>query len=235
MKLIKSFLWIAFVIVAQVVLASTSSYSITDEARIDSVRAAEFNQVLIDALDGDAQAQYIVGYRYYYGRGIEADSEKAIAFLTRAAQQEHQAAGELLKQALDRVNKGVRSQLSADELATIDSISASSIRNNDVHISAEVMPCYPGGLGELVRFLSTNINYPAEAQRQEIEGRVILQIVIDKTGNVEDVKVVQAVDELLDQEAVRVCKLLPRFEPGVVGGKAVKVWYTLPIMFKLTD
>ena len=220
---------------AQATTASVTHFSISDEERIDSVKAAEFNQVLLDALHGDAQAQYIVGYRYYYGRGIDPDASKAIAFLSRAVAQEHQAASELLKQVLDKANGGDRTRFTAAELETIDSISASSTRNDDVHISAEVMPCYPGGLNELVRFLSTNIQYPEEARQRKIEGRVLLRIVIDKTGNVEDVMVMQPVDDLLDQEAVRVCKMLPRFEPGVVNGKAVRVWYTLPISFKLTD
>ena len=235
MKIVKEIVSIALVMVAGAAAASISSYSNADEARIDSVKAAEFNQLLLNAIEGDAQAQYVVGYRYYYGRGIEADAEKAIAFLSRAAGQDHQAACELLKQALDGGFDAVRAQLTEAEQETIESISGSSVRNRDVHISAEVMPCFPGGLDELVRFLSTNIQYPAEARQREIEGRVLLRSVIGKTGDVEDVKVMQPVDELLDQEAVRVCKMLPRFQPGVVDGKAVRVWYTLPISFKLTD
>lgn len=231
----KTILFVTLMLMTQVVAASTSRYSISNIERVDSVKAAEFDRLLINALEGDAQAQYVVGYRYYYGRGIEADNEKAIAFLSQAASQEHQAACELLKQALDKDNGGDRSMLTTAELETIDSISKSSARNSDVHISAEVMPCYPGGLEELARFLSTNIQYPAEAQQREIEGRVLLRIVIDKTGKVEDVMVMKPVDELLDQEAVRVCKMLPRFEPGIVNGKVVRVWYTLPITFKLTD
>ena len=211
--------------------------SVDLDEQVDSVKEAEFNRFMIDALNGDAQAQYIVGYRYYYGRGIDADVPKAIAFLTRAARQDHQAAAELLKQVL-LYNEGkspVMPQLIAEEQATIDSITGAARLPRDVHVSAEVMPCFPGGMDELVRFLSTNIQYPPVAQERAIEGRVVLQLVVDKTGQVCDVKVVRAVDEYLDQEAVRVCKMLPNFVPGMVNGKPVNVWYTLPINFKLTD
>ena len=68
---------------------SAQAASFSDEERTDSVMASEFDRIMIDALDGDAQAQYRVGYRYYYGCGVEADVPKAIAFLTRAAKQDH--------------------------------------------------------------------------------------------------------------------------------------------------
>ena len=208
-----------------------------NEERIDSLKAVEFNRILLDALDGDAQSQYIVGYRYYYGSGVDVDVQKAVSFLSRAAKQDHQAAAELLKQAMlyDQGKGVLESRLLSEDQEVIDSITSASRMINDVHVSAEVMPCYPGGLEELVKFLSTNIQYPPQAQARGIEGRVILQLIVDKTGKVCDVKVVRAVDEYLDQEAVRVAKMLPNFVPGMVNGHAVNVWYMLPIMFKLTD
>ena len=216
---------------------SAQAAPFSDEERTDSVMAAEFDRIMIDALSGDAQAQYRVGYRYYYGRGVEADVPKAIAFLTRAAKQDHQAAAELLKQVLlyDKGKSPILGDLAAEDQATIDSITSAARVQSDVHISAEVMPYYPGGMVELMKFLTTNIQYPPEAQEREIEGRVVLQLVVNKSGQVCDVKVVRAVDECLDQEAVRVCKMLPNFVPGMVNGRPVNVWYTLPITFKLTD
>ena len=105
--------------------------------------------------------------------------------------------------------------------------------DNKVYNSVEQMPRFPGGEAGLMRYLQENIKYPPEAAKNDIEGRVIVQFIIDKTGQVGDVKVVRPISEELDAEAVRVVKNLPKFEPGRQDGEAVAVWYTLPISFKL--
>jgi protein TonB len=105
--------------------------------------------------------------------------------------------------------------------------------DNKVYKSVEQMPEFPGGVAAMMRYLQENIKYPPEAAKNDIEGRVIVQFIIDKTGEVEDVKVVRPVSEELDAEAVRVVKSFPKFEPGRQDGEAVAVWYTLPISFKL--
>ena len=105
--------------------------------------------------------------------------------------------------------------------------------DNKVYNSVEQMPEFPGGAAGLMRYLQENIKYPPEAAKNDIEGRVIVQFIIDKTGQVGEVKVVRPISEELDAEAVRVVKALPKFEPGRQDGEAVSVWYTLPISFKL--
>jgi protein TonB len=99
--------------------------------------------------------------------------------------------------------------------------------------SVEQMPTFPGGEAALMRFLQSHINYPTMAAEQNIQGRVIVQFVVTKSGKVGEVKVVRSVDRDLDREAVRVCKSLPDFVPGRQNGQAVSVWYTLPVTFKL--
>ena len=106
-------------------------------------------------------------------------------------------------------------------------------QSKKVYNSVEQMPEFPGGAAGLMRYLQENIKYPPEAAKNNIEGRVIVQFIIDKTGEVGDVKVVRPISEELDAEAVRVVKNLPKFEPGRQDGEAVAVWYTLPISFKL--
>ena len=95
------------------------------------------------------------------------------------------------------------------------------------------MPYFPGGEVALMRYLSENIKYPPEAAKNNIEGRVIVQFIIDETGEVGEIKVVRPISEEIDAEAVRVVRTLPKFEPGRQDGEAVSVWYTLPISFKL--
>ena len=105
--------------------------------------------------------------------------------------------------------------------------------SKDVYNSVEQMPEYPGGVVEMMKFLQRNIQYPANAAKNEVEGRVILQFVVEKDGQIGDVKVVRSVDPELDAEAMRVVKSMPNFIPGRQDGKPVAVFYTIPISFKL--
>ena len=99
--------------------------------------------------------------------------------------------------------------------------------------SVEQMPQFPGGDEALLKYLSSHINYPPMAAENNIQGRVVVQFVVDKTGKVGEVKIARSVDKELDNEAVRVCKSLPKFTPGRQNGQPVAVWYTLPVTFKL--
>ena len=99
--------------------------------------------------------------------------------------------------------------------------------------SVEQMPKFPGGEAALKKYIDNHIKYPTNAAKNNIQGRVIVQFVVNKDGSVGEVKVVRSVDKDLDKEAVRVIKSLPKFTPGRQNGKAVSVWYTLPVTFKL--
>jgi tonB family C-terminal domain len=97
----------------------------------------------------------------------------------------------------------------------------------------ENMPEFAGGMGGLMQYLSKNIKYPVEAQKAGIQGRVIMQVIIDKNGNVTNPKVTQPVDSLLDTEAIRVTASMPKWKPGTQRGMPVNVKYTFPIVFRL--
>jgi protein TonB len=103
----------------------------------------------------------------------------------------------------------------------------------EVFRSVEQMPQFPGGEAALMKYLQSHINYPPMAAENNVQGKVVVQFVVDKTGKVGEVKVVRSVDKDLDREAVRVCKSLPKFTPGRQNGQPVRVWYTLPVQFKL--
>ena len=107
---------------------------------------------------------------------------------------------------------------------------------DDVFSSCEWMPSFPGGDVALMKYIKDNMIYPPEALKNKIEGKVIVQFVVTKTGKVGKVKVARAVNKELDQEAVRLIKMLPDFSPGRNNvGEPVNVWYTIPITFKLPD
>ena len=97
----------------------------------------------------------------------------------------------------------------------------------------EEMPSFPGGMNECMMFLAQNMKYPVEAQEAKIEGRVIVQFIVDRDGSITDVKVVRSISPELDAEAVRVISLMPKWNPGKQRGKAVAVKYTMPVMFRL--
>lgn len=97
------------------------------------------------------------------------------------------------------------------------------------------MPNFPGGDAALMRFISEHVVYPEEAYKNHIEGKVIVQFLIEKSGKVGEVKVARSVSEELDREAVRVIKLLPDFTPAYnhIKHEPMEIWYTLPVIFKI--
>ncbi len=104
---------------------------------------------------------------------------------------------------------------------------------NKVFDVVEEQPSFPGGQGALMQWLRDNIKYPVIAAENGIEGRVIVQFVVSKTGSISGVTVVRGVDPSLDKEAVRVVSSMPNWTPGKQNGTTVNVRYTLPVTFRL--
>lgn len=103
----------------------------------------------------------------------------------------------------------------------------------EVFVVVEEMPSFPGGDTELFKFIYDNIKYPELAKENNIQGKVILRFCVTYKGTVDQVSVVRGVDPSLDEEAIRVIKMLPLWKPGKQGGKPVNVWYSVPISFQL--
>ena len=97
----------------------------------------------------------------------------------------------------------------------------------------EQMPEFPGGMKELMTYLKDNIKYPKAAQDKKVQGRVIVQFVVEKDGTPTEFKVMRSVDPDLDNEALRVLGEMPKWKPGMQKGQAVRVKYTVPVSFKL--
>ena len=105
--------------------------------------------------------------------------------------------------------------------------------SNKVFDVVEEMPHFPGGPAALQAFLSSNTKYPVVAQENGVQGRVIVSFVVERDGSITDVRVVRSVDPSLDREATRVVKSMPRWSPGKQNGSAVRVKYTVPVVFRL--
>lgn len=106
-------------------------------------------------------------------------------------------------------------------------------KNQQVFDVVEKMPEYPGGQAALFQYLSTNIKYPADAEKKKVEGRVLVTFVVNTDGSITDIEVVRKAFPSLDAEAVRVISGMPKWIPGEQKGQKVRVKYTVPLTFRL--
>lgn len=118
--------------------------------------------------------------------------------------------------------------------ASTISYSQTDSLDNKIFTFVEKVPVFKGGDAALIKFLQKNIIYPNAERLNDIQGKVITRFVVNKNGKVTDVAVIKSSgSDALDKEAIRVVKKLPKFEPGTQQGKRVRVYYNLPIIFKL--
>jgi TonB family protein len=103
-----------------------------------------------------------------------------------------------------------------------------------IYSSTQQSPEFPGGTAKFGEYLGKNIYYPVEARKKNIQGRVIVQFIVEADGNLSNLNVLRSPDESLSREAVRVLEKSPKWVPGRQDGIAVRVLYTVPIAFTLT-
>lgn len=137
-------------------------------------------------------------------------------------------------QASSRPNKTTQNGQNAPEPVRSEPLNKPQpVNSNRVYDVVEQMPSFPGGISGLRTYLNQNIRYPAEAQENCVQGRVVVSFVVGKDGHISDVTVLRSVDPSLDKEAVRVIRNMPRWTPGKQGGEPVKVRYNVPVSFRL--
>lgn len=105
--------------------------------------------------------------------------------------------------------------------------------DDTVYRVVDVMPEFPGGQNELLKYLARNIKYPEESVKNKEEGRVSLTFTVNKDGSLSDFKVVRSITPLLDAEALRIAKSMPNWTPAKNKGEIVRVAYTIPVTFRL--
>ena len=108
-------------------------------------------------------------------------------------------------------------------------------RSSEVCTIPEQLPVFPGGEHALLAYVAQHLKYPAQAIRDRVQGVVQLRFVVLENGRVGQVQIIKSLESHCDAEAKRVVRSLPRFIPGKQGGKAVRVWYTLPIRFMIPE
>ena len=126
-----------------------------------------------------------------------------------------------------------------------DDASKSGVEKNDYKMSqrkkqdnsqivyevVEQQPSFPGGQTALVEWITKNMRYPSKAKAEGIQGRVLLSFIVEPDGSLSNIQVARSVDPSLDEEAVRIAKAMPKWEPGMQNGMAVRVKYNLPLSF----
>lgn len=112
-----------------------------------------------------------------------------------------------------------------------ENTSESSVVDNKVYSVVEQMPNFPGGEEALMKFINEHIKYPQSALEQGTQGTIMLRFVVTDTGDIGEVQILKGLDPDCNNEAIRVVKSLPKFNPGMQQGRPVSVWYTTPVRF----
>lgn len=135
----------------------------------------------------------------------------------------------------EEIEEELELDMEVDQHTEIEFIESAveEVVEEEIFTIVEDMPSFPGGEEALFKYLGQNIKYPQIAKEAGITGRVFVNFVIDKEGNVTDVKVLRGIGGGCDEEAVRVVKNMPKWSAGKQRGKPVKVSYNLPIKFSL--
>lgn len=130
-------------------------------------------------------------------------------------------------------NDDVKEKAATEKPEVVEIPAEKADTKDEVFMVVEQMPEFPGGMKELMTYLKDNIKYPKAAQDKKVQGRVIVQFVVEKDGTPTEFNVIRSVDPTLDAEALRVMKEMPKWKPGMQKGQAVRVKYTVPVSFKL--
>lgn len=194
------------------------------------------------AEQGFPKAQINLGRCYIYGEGVPIDHRKAVEWYRKAAAQNHPTAfyslalcyynGEGVSKDL---NEAKRLCLIALEKKVDGAEELLEEINKKGETFEDVDPEFPGGTSGLMSFLQENVVYPQEAYNANIQGRVLVEFIVNADGSISEPRIVKTVNKLLDTEALRVVGIMPKWKPGRRGGKNIRVKYTLPITFKLPN
>ena len=128
------------------------------------------------------------------------------------------------------------SLMAAFSLATVQAqktVVSQKEQKPEVFMVVENMPEYPGGNEAMFAFFAKNMKYPADAQKNKVQGRVLVTFVVERDGTLTDVQVAKPTFPSLDDEAMRLVKKMPKWKPGTQRGVPVRVKFTLPVVFKL--
>lgn len=144
----------------------------------------------------------------------------------------------------DNTARGVVNQEGADDVDKFKAVHEQVVvkepepevvkpKEEQIFVAVEQPAEFPGGQAALMKWLSNNMRYPEAAQQNDIQGRVVVNFVVEKDGSIGHVKIAKGVDKDLDREAIRVVKKMPKWQPGKNNGVPVRSYFNLPVTFRL--
>ena len=133
----------------------------------------------------------------------------------------------------DNVDIDVNANMNTTVAKYTPPVAEEDVQEQQIFMVVEDMPQFPGGMGALMKYLATHIQYPDLAKESGIQGRVFINFVVEPDGSIDHVKVLRGIGGGCDQEAIRVVKSMPKWVPGKQRGKPVRVSFNLPVKFTL--
>ena len=180
------------------------------------------------AEQGDKDAQFNLGFCYENGKGVTKNLTEAVKWYRKAAEQGNKDAQDILKEHFNLILfKPSKEEISHE--GTASKSEETIYDSNDV----EEKPQYPGGQEALWKFISQNLSYPAVAQENGVQGKVVVSFVVEANGVLSDIEIKRGVDPSLDREALRIVRAMPRWKTGKIKGVPVRVKQSIPISFNL--
>lgn len=138
----------------------------------------------------------------------------------------------LLPENVESEGKGENETATEEEDETLNEIEQNI--SNPLHFRVvEDIPQFPGGANELIKWLTKNLRYPSQAQKQKIEGKVMVQFIVEADGSITNLEVVKSAAPALDREAMRVMRKMPQWKPGMQNNEPCRTMVCIPIVFKL--
>ncbi|MDE6329664.1 MAG: TonB family protein [Muribaculaceae bacterium] len=164
---------------------------------------------------------------------VDADKVKNEVVDMETQKEDNTARGVVNQEGSDDVDKfkAVQEQVIVKEEPVVEK----KPEPEKIFVAVEQPAEFPGGPAAMMKWLSNNIRYPESAQQNGISGRVVVKFVVEKDGSIGSPTIVKGVDKDLDQEALRVVKRMPKWQPGKNNGQPVRSYFNLPVTFRLQN
>lgn len=168
---------------------------------------------------------------------VSAPASKSITQEVKAAEQQTQKAPQKISSTTSELVIGDGSGV-VDGSEVKEAVPETPIENLGAEapiklIVVQKIPQFPGGWSAFMQWLTKNLKYPVAAQKSKIQGTVVVSFIVNKDGSVANIKVSTSVDPLLDNEALRVMKMMPKWKPGIDKGKVCRTMIAIPVVFQL--
>ena len=168
---------------------------------------------------------------------VSAPASKSITQKVKAAEQQTQQAPQKISSTTSELVIGDGSGV-VDGAEVKEAVPETPIENPGVEAPIKLtvvqkIPQFPGGWSAFMQWLTKNLKYPVAAQKSRIQGTVVVSFIVNKDGSVANIKVSTSVDPLLDNEALRVMKMMPKWKPGIDKGKVCRTMIAIPVVFQL--